>query len=213
MRELKWLVVFLFVALAFGKAEEACLKNITENTFGMLFENPEKAWLIKVYTNWCGHCKRLAPVWEEVALLLCNNASIGVGQIDGEADSAASSQFEVDGYPTILLLKNNRTYIYDGERTISQIIDFATKNYVHAPAFNFTGPKTFTERFSTGVVHVFGAFAMITNALGLSFLPFWVKGTLPLLLLLSPIIGIILCIIFVPDDPIPQKKEEHEKTE
>eukprot|EP00826_Nyctotherus_ovalis_P006140 TRINITY_DN11423_c0_g1_i19.p1 TRINITY_DN11423_c0_g1~~TRINITY_DN11423_c0_g1_i19.p1 ORF type:complete len:179 (-),score=25.76 TRINITY_DN11423_c0_g1_i19:69-605(-) len=138
---------------------------------------------------------------------------VGFFSKDSEADSAASSQFEVDGYPTILLLKNNRTYIYDGERTISQIIDFATKNYVHAPAFNFTGPKTFTERFSTGVVHVFGAFAMITNALGLSFLPFWVKGTLPLLLLLSPIIGIILCIIFVPDDPIPQKKEEHEKTE
>jgi len=39
-------------------------------------------WLIKVYTDWCGHCKKLAPIWEQLAEIMCNDTSLFIGQIN-----------------------------------------------------------------------------------------------------------------------------------
>ena len=38
-----------------------------------------KPWFIKFYAPWCGHCKALTPVWEELSM---NNKSFNVAKVD-----------------------------------------------------------------------------------------------------------------------------------
>jgi len=40
----------------------------------------EKAWFIKFYAPWCGHCKHLAPVWEDFNRL--HSEEINVAKVD-----------------------------------------------------------------------------------------------------------------------------------
>ena len=89
---------------------------------------------------------------------------------------------------------------------------FANGDYLNETAMNFTGPKTFMQKAAKISREVFDGFAMIVDGIGLTFLPYWIKATLPLLLLLSPFIAIILCLIFIPMDEPHGKDDKSEKT-
>lgn len=41
--------------------------QLTDSNFEDTIKNPKNPWFIKVYAPWCGHCKRLAPIWKELA--------------------------------------------------------------------------------------------------------------------------------------------------
>ena len=62
----------------------------------------EKPWFIKFFAPWCGHCKRLAPVWDE--LHQKNKGELNVGKVDCTGDLARPlcTHYEVKGYPTLL---------------------------------------------------------------------------------------------------------------
>ena len=62
----------------------------------------DKPWFIKFFAPWCGHCKRLAPIWTEFNKL--HQSEINVGAVDcTDADSKpVCSAMEVQGYPTLL---------------------------------------------------------------------------------------------------------------
>ena len=39
--------------------------------------------LVEFYAPWCGHCKRLAPTWDELAEKYANDASVKIGKVGG----------------------------------------------------------------------------------------------------------------------------------
>ena len=59
-------------------------------------------WFIKFYAPWCGHCKRLAPVWEELSEKLIGK--VNFGEVDCDAESGLCDRFNIQGFPSMFFL-------------------------------------------------------------------------------------------------------------
>ncbi|KAM4604696.1 protein disulfide-isomerase tmx3a-like [Polymixia lowei] len=103
-----------------------------DDTF-MKTKGTEEIWLIKFYAPRCAFCKQLDPVWHQIGSELKSLGSpVNVGKCEATANTGLAKEFQVRGYPAILMLKNDVKYNYQGPRTKDSIIDFA--NRVAGPA-------------------------------------------------------------------------------
>ena len=58
--------------------------------------------IFQFYAPWCGHCKKLEPIFHQVAVSL-RNSDVHVGKLDCTRYSHVASEFGVRGFPTIKL--------------------------------------------------------------------------------------------------------------
>ncbi|XP_069561618.1 protein disulfide-isomerase A4 [Brachyistius frenatus] len=80
--------------------------------------------LVEFYAPWCGHCKQFAPEYEKIAeTLKGNDPPVPVAKVDATVASEVAGKFEVSGYPTIKILKNGEPVDYDGDRTVTAIVE------------------------------------------------------------------------------------------
>ena len=79
---------------------------------------------IKFYAPWCGHCKKLAPVWSELAENFKDDKKVKIGKLDcTQAQSVC--QDKVQGYPTLLYFRNGEIFdTYYLDRDLDTLIDF-----------------------------------------------------------------------------------------
>jgi len=69
------------------------------------------------YTNWCGACKLMKPVWAQVKY-----AAEGSGITFVEIDEDVAHTPGITGYPTILMVtEGGRTIKYDGRSNFAQL--------------------------------------------------------------------------------------------
>ena len=79
--------------------------------------------LVLFYADWCGHCQRLEPVWDETTGKAKDKmVKRNVGQKDVDKKTAAENQeimdqFNIQGFPTIMVFHNGKAVPYEGERT------------------------------------------------------------------------------------------------
>lgn len=66
---------------------------------------------VKFYAPWCGHCQKLAPVWEKLAQSLKNDDKISVSKIDCTQYRSICTQFDVKGFPTLLWIEDGKKVI------------------------------------------------------------------------------------------------------
>jgi len=86
-------------------------------------------WLVEFYAPWCGHCKRLAPIWEELATAQKTNKAFGVAKVDCTIERDLGSEFGVRGFPTVKLFHNGQ-FVADhkGPRTVEGFNAFVSEN-------------------------------------------------------------------------------------
>jgi len=100
-------------------AEQGDVKVVVGTEFEKIVLDPTKDVLVKYYAPWCGHCKKLAPVWDELGAAYKDHPDVVIAKFDATANEAEG--VEVRGYPTLTWYpKNNKAGVsYDGERDLA----------------------------------------------------------------------------------------------
>jgi len=101
---------------------------LTKQNFRSLVTESEQLWLLKFYAPWCGHCKRMAPILDEVAemyrsdVVVGTDAVISFGKVDCTVEKAVCGMWNVSGYPTVYLSKGSDQWLYSGSRSKDGLI-------------------------------------------------------------------------------------------
>ncbi|MBR7162095.1 MAG: thioredoxin [Clostridia bacterium] len=75
---------------------------ITKNNFDLV-KNSNKPVLLDFYADWCGPCRMVAPVLQEIA---AERSDIIVGKINVDNEEELAMEFGVYSIPTLVVMKN-----------------------------------------------------------------------------------------------------------
>ncbi|XP_028029914.1 protein disulfide-isomerase A3 [Bombyx mandarina] len=107
-----------------GPVKVAVGKNFKE-----LVTDSNRDALIEFYAPWCGHCQKLAPVWEELGEKL-KDEEVDIIKIDATANDWPKSQFDVSGFPTIFWKpkdSSKKPQRYNGGRALEDFIKYVSE--------------------------------------------------------------------------------------
>ncbi|KAL7538420.1 hypothetical protein ACHAXR_008546 [Thalassiosira sp. AJA248-18] len=92
-------------------------------------------WFVKFYAPWCGHCKTLAPIWDELDERLQESNpqdGIVIAKVDATKETQVANRFKIQSYPTLKYFADRKMYNYKGGRNIDEMYKFVTEGYKSA---------------------------------------------------------------------------------
>uniref|UniRef100_A0A8C4R317 protein disulfide-isomerase n=1 Tax=Eptatretus burgeri TaxID=7764 RepID=A0A8C4R317_EPTBU len=100
---------------------------------------------VKFYAPWCGHCKALAPTWDELASTLKNSKVVTVVKIDCTLETSLCHENSIKGYPTLIWFKNGKQLEhYRGRRDLESL-----KQYIQSQLHNEAAEQTTEDEDSS----------------------------------------------------------------
>ncbi|KAJ7485532.1 protein disulfide isomerase [Mycena latifolia] len=81
---------------------------------------------IKFYAPWCGHCKKLAPIWKQLAKIM--QGRVTIAEVDCQAHENFCKKQDVGGFPTLMYYPpGGPKSEYTSGRKLEQLKSFAEK--------------------------------------------------------------------------------------
>ena len=80
---------------------------------------------LKLYADWCGHCQAMKEDWEKLEKIEeINGRKVHIMSIEEKSPCFKKYQEKfgaIEGFPTIVLMKEGAPHIYNGERTFGEM--------------------------------------------------------------------------------------------
>jgi len=100
------------------------VKVLVGKNFNQVVNSTEKNTLVMFYAPWCGHCKKLEPLWEELAEKYKESVDVVIAKMDATKNEL--EHIRVRAFPTVKLFLNQVDHAkdYNGERTVDGLVRF-----------------------------------------------------------------------------------------
>jgi len=110
------------------------VKVVKGKSFESIVMNNSKDVLLEFYAPWCGHCKSLAPIYDELAEDFEKVETIVIAKMDATANEIDHPNVTVKGFPTIYFFPGNakdKPVAYSGARDLEGFTKYLLENAVN----------------------------------------------------------------------------------
>ena len=115
------------------------VRILTGDTFDEIVMDSKKDVFVEFYAPWCGHCKKLAPVWSDLAKKVEKEGFAKKGVVIAKMDVTENEcEEQISGYPTLVLYpavkkekKMRQKLVFSGARDFDPLMDFVVENSVN----------------------------------------------------------------------------------
>ncbi|MHA2790208.1 thioredoxin [Corynebacterium sp. S7] len=94
--------------------------DVTAETFKSTVVDSDKPVVVDFWAEWCGPCKKLSPLLDEIASDM--GEKITVAKVDVDSERTLGAMFQVMSIPTVLIFK-------DGEK-VDEFVGLRPKNEI-----------------------------------------------------------------------------------
>ena len=146
MARLTYLLLSAFAVLG-ANAASSVLDLIPDNFDDIILKSGKPA-LVEFFAPWCGHCKNLAPIYEELATNFdFAKDKVSIAKVDADAEKELGRRFGVQGFPTLKWFdgKSETPTDYQGGRDLGSLSSFISEK---------TGLKIKTKKAAPSAVEM-----------------------------------------------------------
>jgi len=112
------------------KMAPSVVTALTADTFSAV-TNGDRGVMVEFYAPWCGHCKSLAPIYEDVAKVFAGDASsVVIAKVDATEEADIGESQKIEGFPTLKWFPKGASAVpvdYQGARTLEGLVDFVNE--------------------------------------------------------------------------------------
>ncbi len=80
--------------------------KLDDETFARTIEQADVPVLVDFYADWCGPCKVMAPVVDQLAA--AHQGELLVAKLDTDRSQATAQKFSIRGIPTVILFRDGK---------------------------------------------------------------------------------------------------------
>jgi protein disulfide-isomerase A1 len=110
-------------------SNDDAVKVVVGKTFEDIVFDKEKDVFVEFYAPWCGHCKKLAPIWDELGEIFEESPHVVIAKVDATSN-ALPDGIDIAGFPTLIFYPadNKKGIPYEEDRDLDSLKDFVMEH-------------------------------------------------------------------------------------
>lgn len=122
--------LFTAALAAVGTSAASAVVDLLPSNFDDIVLKSGKPALVEFFAPWCGHCKKLAPIFDELAdTFAAQKDKVTIAKVDADEHKELGRRFGVQGFPTLKWFdgKSDEPTDYKSGRDLESLSAFVTE--------------------------------------------------------------------------------------